>query len=77
MSDRIFINDYLQRYFDEIEPFDFYRAIFPEGELESHEEREQGKYNAIAVELLPKQEDRSNCRRFIMTDELDLSLIHI
>lgn len=72
MSDRIFINDYLQRYFDEIEPFDFYRAIFPEGELESHEEREQGKYNAIAVELLPKQEDRSNCRRFIMTDELDI-----
>ena len=72
MSDRIFINDYLQRYFDEIEPYDFYRAIFPEGELESHDERELGKYNAIAVELLPKQEDRSNCRRFIMTDELDI-----
>lgn len=72
MSDRIFIRQYLEQYFDELEPKDFYRAIFPEGELEQHGEQEQGKYNAIAVELLPKVEDRSNSRRFVITDELDI-----
>lgn len=72
MSDRIFIKQYLEQYFDEIEPKDFYRAIFPEGELEQHGEQEQGKYNAIAVELLPKEEDRNNSRRFVITDELDI-----
>ena len=34
MKDRLFIRDYLDTYFDEVEPYDFYRAIFPAGELE-------------------------------------------
>ena len=61
MQDRVFIADYLASYFDELEPKEFYRAIFPAGELASHSEIDkQGKYNAIAVELLPKEEDRKN-----------------
>ena len=73
MQDRVFIADYLASYFDELEPKEFYRAIFPAGELASHSEIDkQGKYNAIAVELLPKEEDRKNARRYVITDELDI-----
>lgn len=73
MKDRVFIRDYLMQYFDEIEPKDFYRAIFPEGELERQGEQIQGKYNAIAVELLPKADkERGNARRFIMTDGFEI-----
>ena len=49
-----FILKYLNTYFEEVKPLEFYRDIFPLGELEEKEERIRGKYNAIAVELLPK-----------------------
>ena len=58
MKDRLFIRDYLDTYFDEVEPYDFYRAIFPAGELEEKGLQVQGKYNAIAVELLPPSTER-------------------
>ena len=57
-QDRIFIREYLDTFFDEVEPWDFYRAIFPAGELEEKGLQVQGKYNAIAVELLPKEENK-------------------
>ena len=73
MQDRVFIADYLASYFDELEPKEFYRAIFPAGELASHSEIDkQGKYNAIAVELLPKEETSRNARRYVLTDELNI-----
>ena len=72
MSDRIFLLNYLQQYFDEIEPKEFYRELFPAGELEKQGQQEQGKYNAIAVELLPKEETSRNARRYVLTDELNI-----
>lgn len=72
MSDHNFLVEYLETYFDELTPKEFYRAIFPAGELAAHNEKNvKGKYNAIAVELLPKQENGSNVKRYILTDELD------
>ena len=53
MEDRIFIKDYLDQYFDYLEPKEFYRSIFPKGELEAAGDQTTGKYNWIAVELLP------------------------
>lgn len=68
---RAFIADYLNRYFDELPPQDFYRSLFPIGELEERGKQEQGKYNAIAVELLPAADtDQANARRHIITDDL-------
>lgn len=68
---RAFIADYLNRYFDELPPLDFYRSLFPIGELEERGKQEQGKYNAIAVELLPVADtDQANARRHIITDDL-------
>lgn len=73
MIDRSFICQYLEQYFDEIEPKEFYRAIFPKGELEQHEQRRKGKYNGVAVELLPKEDsNKNNSKRYIITDELDI-----
>lgn len=73
MADKSFILKYLKTYFDELEPKEFYRMIFPLGELANHEQKEvKGKYNAIAVELLPKADDNINARRYVITDELDI-----
>ena len=78
MQDRLFIRDYLRQYFDELEPLEFYRAIFPEGELEEKGQQAAGvtgKYNALAVELLPasKEEEgkRANAKKYIITDDLE------
>lgn len=74
MKDRVFIRDYLDTYFDEVEPWDFYRAIFPAGELEEKGQQMQGKYNAIAVELLPAAEEQPNkapARRCFLHDGLE------
>ena len=66
-----FINKYLEQYFDELEPLEFYRGIFQEGELETRGKQEKGKYHAIAVELLPKAaENKKNVRRYVIYDDL-------
>ena len=72
MADRVFIRDYLMQYFDEVEPKEFYRGIFPVGELQSHKAERDGKCNAIAVELLPKEENKPHAKRYVITDELDV-----
>lgn len=69
---REFIADYLSNYYEELTPQEFYRDIFPQGELEERGKQEQGKYNAVAVELLPKEENSVNARRHIITDDLAL-----
>ena len=73
MQDRLFIRDYLRQYFDEVDPKEFYRSIFPEGELEEKGKQISGMYNALAVELLPKAENITmhNARKYIITDDLE------
>ncbi len=68
---REFIVEYLNQFYEEVPPQDFYRAIFPVGELEEHGKQETGRYNAIAVELLPKEAE-ANARRHVITDDLRL-----
>ena len=43
------LTEWLETYFDEVEPMEFYRDIFPAGELEKKGVSERGKYNAICV----------------------------
>lgn len=64
-----FILDYLQQNFEELQPLEFYRSIFPKGELAAKQQLEKGKYNAIAVEL-QHQEQKVNVKRFLITDDL-------
>lgn len=72
MEDRIFIREYLDTYFDEVNPYEFYRAIFPVGELEEKGVQIKGKYNAIAVELLPNDnKENIQARRYFLHDGLE------
>lgn len=68
---RNFILEYLTTYFDELQPLEFYRNIFPLGELAEKGVFEQGKYNCVAVELLPKEEQKQNVMKHIITDDLE------
>lgn len=72
MTDRTFIKDYLDQYFEEVSPYNFYRSIFPIGELAQTGCLETGKYNGVAIELLPKETDSINAKRYILTDDLGI-----
>ena len=72
MTDKLVLKDYLSQFFDEISPEVFYREIFPAGELEEAAEQKQGKYNAIAVELLQQEQNKRNAKRYILNDDLQL-----
>lgn len=71
------ISDELARSFEEVPPLEFYREIFPDGELDSWaeeaDEQTPGKYTAIAVEITKekKKDGRPLVKRYSITDELD------
>lgn len=67
-----FISDYMYQFFEEVTPYEFYRDVFPIGELEERGKQEQGKYNGVAVELLPREKDNNaqKIKRYILTDDL-------
>lgn len=59
--------DYLEHYCNELTPIEFYRKIFPKGELEKQGEYVTGKYNAIAVCV--NRADKK-VKRYNVTDDL-------
>lgn len=67
------LTNYLYTYYDEIEPKEFYRAIFPKGELQKKGVYEKGKYNAIVVEVTKEKKKNGKDRtlRHTITDDLD------
>lgn len=73
-------NDHLQKFLEPVEPYEFYREIFPEGTFERKGHFEDAKGNGIAVTV--SRGNRANgialeiegdgkARRFTITDELD------
>lgn len=48
------ITEYLYQFFDELEPKEFYRVIFPEGELDQKDAMTKGKYTGIIIEVTDK-----------------------
>ena len=67
------MTEWLAQYFDEIEPKDFYREIFPEGSFEKRGEYVRGGYNGILVSVAKeKKEDGSpKVKKYLVTDDLD------
>ena len=65
--------DWLEQFFDEVTPHDFYRAIFPEGELEKQGEYVTGKYCGIAIEVTreKKPDGKPRIKRYSITDDLN------
>ena len=69
----------LMKYYEEIQPYDFYREIFGDGELDEVDQFTKGKYNAIALEITDKKRmDKKTGRektivyRHTVTDDLDM-----
>lgn len=66
------LTEYLLTNYDEINPIDFYRCIFPSGELQEKGVYEKGKYNAIAIEITKEEKDNGKAKilRHTITDDL-------
>lgn len=68
----------LSRYYEELRPYDFYREIFGDGELDEAGAYTPGKYNGIAVEITDKKRVDKNGKekvvvnRYTVTDDLDV-----
>lgn len=67
------LEEWLDRYFDELSPREFYRMIFPEGELDTKDSFTKGKYTGIAVGVSKekKKDGRPKTKRYSVTDDLD------
>ena len=67
------LTKYLYTYYDELEPKEFYREIFREGELQEKGVYDKGKYNGIIVEVTKDKlhDGRSKILRHTLTDDLD------
>ena len=67
------LTQWLETYFDEVSPREFYRGIFPPGELEAKGEYITGKYTGIIVSITDKRKEdgRRKVCRYSLTDDLD------
>lgn len=67
------LTEYLYTYFDEVEPKEFYRNIFPKGTLQEMGVFEKGKYNGIIVEVTKDRLDNGKPKvlRHTLTDDLE------
>lgn len=67
--------EYLRDQFDEVDPREFYRTIFPAGELEQKDEYVKGKYTGIIVAVTGRKawvngHYKSIIKRYTITDDL-------
>ena len=67
------LTEWLDQYFDEAEPKEFYRFIFPEGSFQKKGVHVIGQYNGIMVSVTQQQRDDGSpvVRRYTVTDDLD------
>lgn len=61
------LTGYLDAHFDEVPAMDFYRYIFPEGELDPYMKYTKGKYVGIAIEVM----EGRKTKRHTITDDLE------
>ena len=68
----------LAKYYEEIQPYDFYREIFGDGELDEAEAFTPGKYCGIALEITDQKRknkkgiEKTIVYRHTVTDDLDV-----
>lgn len=67
------MTEYLEKYFDEVSPREFYREIFPEGELDKKDLFTPGKYTGVLVEVTreKKKDGKPKIKRYTVTDDLE------
>lgn len=66
-------SDWLEIYFDEVTPVEFYREVFPPGELQTKGEYTKGKYTGIIVSVTKekKKNGKPKVKRYTITDDLE------
>lgn len=66
-------SSWLSARFPEVSPYDFYRLIFPAGELEKKGEYISGKYNGIIVEVTDQKKytGKVKVKRYTLSDGLE------
>lgn len=62
--------EYMKDKYEELAPLDFYREIFPSGELQKREESHNWKYNALAVEF-EKTKYGQRCKKWVCEDDFE------
>jgi len=55
--------------YEELKPLDFYREIFPVGELQKRDETNNWKYNALAVEFYKTDFGKLRCKKWVCEDD--------
>lgn len=67
------LTEWLEVFFEEVSPREFYRDIFPSGELEAKGEYIKGKYTGIVVAITDglKADGRRKVYRYSLTDGLE------
>ena len=60
----------IERGYEEVSPFDFYRELFPEGSLQEREGENDGKGNIIATQVRPSGKGKT--RQWVVTDDLKM-----
>lgn len=68
------ITEYLEQWYDEVEPKEFYRGVFPAGSLQQTGDYTPGLYNAIAVVVTDKKKPDGKTpviKRYTITDDLN------
>ena len=67
------LSAWLETYFDEVTPKEFYRTVFPEGALDVKGAFTKGRYAGIIVMVMPQEDaqKKPRIRRISLTDDLD------
>lgn len=65
------LEEWLEQYFDEVSPLEFYRSVFPAGELDVKDGYTKGKYTGIAIEVTSKEKGKPKINRYTITDDLE------
>lgn len=63
---------WLETYYEELEPLEFYRLLFPEGALDREGKKTKGKYNAIAISITKemKENGKPKVKKYVVSDGL-------
>ena len=70
------ITDYLNRFFEELSPREFYRVIFPEGELDQRGAMTKGKYTGIIIEVTDKKKKVTKTYKDGIIKEVEVPVVY-
>lgn len=68
--------EWLEQYFDELTPKEFYRIIFPEGELDERGLKTKGKYTGIVIEVTDEKKSMVKRYKDGSTKEIEKPIVY-